>query len=276
MNRYSKARPLINRSRSMILLRDHRVTLALLVYALFLTFALVKVQLTGGIHSSESSSTESLNVIEAIGSEGKQTSMNSLVTSKSRASLQGGLGYEYESGKKCPYKWHGGSPNGDLRGSCWCGLDSYCMCTPSLAIDAIIEVPGKIAVPDGNDNDPYIVVVRRKDPPKDKHAIPGGFVDVGETVEHATIREVKEETNLNVASLEQFHVYSDPARDARRHTVSVVFRCIVSDLSTLHKGDDAKGVDLIKLKDLLKAEANLAFDHAKIFREYAQRYYAET
>ena len=118
---------------------------------------------------------------------------------------------------------------------------------------------------------PYVVVVRRRDPPKGTHAIPGGFVDVGESVEAATIREVKEETNLNVARLEQFHVYSDPSRDKRRHTVSVVFRCVVNDIRPMHKGDDAKGVELIKLTDLLKPEINLAFDHAMIFREYAKK-----
>ena len=72
-----------------------------------------------------------------------------------------------------------------------------------------------------------VILVSRRDPPI-KHAIPGGFVDVGETIEVATVREVMEETNLDLTSLEQFHVYSDPARDTRRHTVSVVFRCVAS------------------------------------------------
>lgn len=72
--------------------------------------------------------------------------------------------------------WHGGSPSHD--GSCWCGWDKYCLCTPSLAIDAIIEVQPSATV-----SDVSVVLVLRKDPPKDIFAIIGGFVDVGESVE---------------------------------------------------------------------------------------------
>jgi 8-oxo-dGTP diphosphatase len=88
------------------------------------------------------------------------------------------------------------------------------MCTPSLAIDGIIEV-----VDPHNPDEIGIVLVHRRDPPKDLYAIPGGFVDIGETVEQATARELKEETNLDITILEQFKVYSDPKRDKRRHTV---------------------------------------------------------
>jgi hypothetical protein len=88
--------------------------------------------------------------------------------------------------EKCPWVWHGGSPS--HAGSCWCGSDAYCMCTPSLAIDCIIEyIPEGMSV---SDRGLEIVLVVRKDPPKDMFAIPGGFVSVGETVEEATIREV--------------------------------------------------------------------------------------
>ncbi len=58
----------------------------------------------------------------------------------------------------CPYVWHGGSPKFS-KGSCWCGKDEYCLCTPSLAIDAIIEI--------NYENNPKIVLVKRRDPPKD-------------------------------------------------------------------------------------------------------------
>ena len=249
-------------------LRDSRLTVLVMAYSLIVTICLMRVQRD----NARTAATPQIQIER----ESKSASMNALVASKSATQLEGGLGYEYESGKKCPYKWHGGAPNDQMRGSCWCGLDSYCMCTPSLAIDAIIEVPGEVAKPGQGDNEPYIVVVRRKDPPKDKHAIPGGFVDVGETVEQATVREVKEETNLNVAKLEQFHVYSDPKRDKRRHTVSAVFRCIVNDLSTLQRGDDAKGVDLIRLRDLIAPgnDENLAFDHALIFKDFAARFHS--
>ena len=110
----------------------------------------------------------------------------------------------------CPYKWNGGNPL--FQGSCWCGWDSYCQCTPSLAIEAIIEVEGRgIGDPRGGglaEGEAGIVLIIRRDPPRDLFAIPGGFVEIGETVEAASTREVKEETNLDISSLEQFRVYS--------------------------------------------------------------------
>ena len=132
------------------------------------------------------------------------------------------------SNSKCPvHEFHGGSPNGFGAGlgSCYCGSDTYCLCTPSLAIDAIVEVsPG---------SDVSILLVVRKDSTTKKYAIPGGFVNVGETVENAVLREVHEETNLMLdeAALHQFRTVSDPSRDHRRHTVSVVFRCIADTAS---------------------------------------------
>jgi 8-oxo-dGTP diphosphatase len=135
------------------------------------------------------------------------------------------------------------------------------MCTPSLAIDCIIE------------HKDSVVLVWRKDPPADKYAIPGGFVSVGESAEAATIREVLEETNLTVASLEQFRFYSDPRRDARRHTVSMVYRTQVSSLANLHVGDDAKRVVAIPMKDILSL--NLAFDHKTIFTDYFRQYHPD-
>ena len=70
--------------------------------------------------------------------------------------------------------------------------------------------------------DEQIVLIRRKNPPSG-WALPGGFVDAGETVEQAAVREALEETSLSVELVRQFHVYSDPGRDPRGHTVSVVF-----------------------------------------------------
>jgi 8-oxo-dGTP diphosphatase len=83
-------------------------------------------------------------------------------------------------------------------------------------------------------------------------------VNVGETLEETVTREVKEETNLGLVSLEQFKIYSDPNRDKRRHTVSAVFRCIATDSKDLKKGDDAKYVAVVPLRDVLKLP--LAFD----------------
>ena len=166
---------------------------------------------------------------------------------------------------KCPYVWHGGSPTHN--GSCWCGNDGYCMCTPSLAIDAIMEV-------DTPSEDVSIVLVRRRDAPRDKHAIVGGFVEVGESVEAAVHREVKEETNLVVSEIELFQIYSDPHRDLRRHTASAVYRGRVRDSSTLKVGDDAKSTEIIKLKDALSL-LDLTFDHSKILRDYARKYHPD-
>jgi 8-oxo-dGTP diphosphatase len=226
--------------------RDYRISLALLIYSIITTLACIHFYTySQGFAINRKNADQNF---ENDNNNLRSNSMNELVINKASAAERG-LGYEYEKGK-CPYKFHGGSPNGKPRGSCWCGLDSYCMCTPSLAIDAIIEH----APTNTNNNDKdgiYVILVQRGKPPTDRLAIPGGFVDVGETVENAVIREVFEETALKVSSLEQFHVYSDPNRDQRRHTVSVVFRTIVDDITSLHRdgGDDAKGVQIININN---------------------------
>ncbi len=120
-----------------------------------------------------------------------------------------------------------------------------------------------------------LVLVRRRDPPLHTHAIPGGFVNIGEDVTNAVIREVFEETGL-VIELKDIHfwrVMSDPSRDPRRHTVSLVYRCRVSDLSTLKRngGDDAKGVELVSASRL--PSLTLAFDHRDILRSYLQEFH---
>jgi 8-oxo-dGTP diphosphatase len=164
----------------------------------------------------------------------------------------------------CPYTWHGGSPTQSHPGSCWCGQDKYCLCTPSLAIDTIIEVVDDVSK--------SIVLVHRKEAPKNLFALPGGFVDVGESVESATKREVMEETNLELSALEQFHVYSDPKRDYRRHTVSSVFLCRAKDVLTLKTGDDAKSVELMPIETILYIK-DMAFDHHIILSDYMKKYH---
>jgi len=157
--------------------------------------------------------------------------------------------------------WHGGSPSFN-NGSCWCGADKYCLCTPSLAIEAIIEV--------SNSEEVSILLVKRKNPPHE-YAIPGGFVNVGESVEDARRREVREETNLTITSLEQFHVYSKPDRDNRRHSASVIFKCQVDPKTTPVASDDAKSVVIVTLKNSIKMD--LVFDHQLVLKDYTKKYH---
>jgi 8-oxo-dGTP diphosphatase len=138
------------------------------------------------------------------------------------------------------------------------------MCTPSLAIDAIIQVSSH------KNEEPAILLVLRSDTSEELYAIPGGFVNVGESVETATIREVKEETNADIIYLEQFRTYSDPSRDKRRHTVSVVFIC-TGDASNLKRGDDAKEVVIVPLSEL--PGKKFAFDHEVILKDYVKKYH---
>jgi 8-oxo-dGTP diphosphatase len=121
---------------------------------------------------------------------------------------------------------------------------------PLPTVDAIIEVAGGV------------VLVRRRNPPPG-WALPGGFVEYGETVETAATREAREETGLAVDLVELFHVYSDPNRDPRRHTISTVFigRAEGSPVA----GDDAADARVFA-QDALPME--LAFDHAQILADY--------
>jgi 8-oxo-dGTP diphosphatase len=125
--------------------------------------------------------------------------------------------------------------------------------TPLLTVDIIIEVPGG---PEAK-----IVLIERKNPPPG-WALPGGFVDVGESVAAAAVREAREETSLEVTLVEQFFAYSDPKRDPRGATVSVVF--IGQATGTPQAEDDAKNIGLYALDKL----PQLAFDHGQILEDY--------
>lgn len=127
---------------------------------------------------------------------------------------------------------------------------------PQLTVDVIVEV--------GKDR---LVLIRRKNPPPG-WALPGGFVDAGETVEQAAVRETLEETSLRVELVRQFHVYSDPARDPRGHTVSVVF--IGRAQGEPRAADDAAEARTFPV-DALPQE--LAFDHGRILADYLNRRY---
>ncbi len=129
--------------------------------------------------------------------------------------------------------------------------------TPFLAVDGMINVQDK------NGKLLGIVLIERKYAPIGL-ALPGGFVEVGETVERAVVREMKEETGLDVGIIRQFKVYSNPRRDPRMHTVSVVFECI--GMGEPKGSDDAK-LARIYPYDEIPFEM-LVFDHAEIIRDY--------
>jgi 8-oxo-dGTP diphosphatase len=125
--------------------------------------------------------------------------------------------------------------------------------TPYLAVDVVIELEDRPGRP--------IVLVRRGHPPPG-YALPGGFVEVGETVEDAARREAREETGLEVRLGGLLGVYSDPDRDPRGHTVSLVW--IATARGEPRAGDDAAGI----LVTDPASPPPLAFDHARILADY--------
>jgi 8-oxo-dGTP diphosphatase len=132
--------------------------------------------------------------------------------------------------------------------------------TPALTVDIIIELLDSPNRP--------IVLIERKHPPHG-WAIPGGFVDIGERVERAAVREAQEETSLAVRLVTLLGVYSDPARDPRSHTASAVY--IAEARGVPEAQDDAKAVGVFMPAEIPSA---LAFDHARILRDYLR--YRET
>ena len=122
---------------------------------------------------------------------------------------------------------------------------------PLLTVDIIIEIENR-----------GIILIERKNPPHG-WALPGGFVDYGESLEQAALREAKEETFLEVRLVEQFHTYSDPKRDPRHHTVSTVF--IATATGTPRGGDDAEAAKMFHEDNL---PVPVVFDHAQILRDY--------
>ena len=123
---------------------------------------------------------------------------------------------------------------------------------PVPTVDIIIRVKGGI------------ILIERKNPPFG-WALPGGFVDYGESLEQAAVREAKEETSLDVNIIRQFHTYSDPSRDERLHTITTVF--IAESDGKPEAADDAKNIGIF---DPHALPENMAFDHADIISNYIE------
>lgn len=127
---------------------------------------------------------------------------------------------------------------------------------PIPTVDIIIEIEKK-----------GIILIKRKNPPYG-WAIPGGFVDYGESLEDAALREAKEETNLDVNLIKQFHTYSDPKRDPRHHSISTVF--IAEAKGFPEAQDDAMEIGVFNEKNL---PDEIAFDHRSILEDYFKKRY---
>ena len=135
-----------------------------------------------------------------------------------------------------------------------CGAPVEKYRNPVPTVDIIIELEGR-----------GIVLIKRKNPPFG-WAIPGGFIDYGESIEEAAVREAKEEVSLDVELVEQLHTYSDPSRDKRRHTITTVY--VAKGKGEPRAADDAAEVGIFGEGNLPEP---LAFDHEKILRDYFKK-----
>jgi len=133
--------------------------------------------------------------------------------------------------------------------ACGAAVEKYK--NPVSTVDIIIELEEK-----------GIVLIKRKNPPYG-WAIPGGFVNYGESLEDAAAREAKEEVSLDVELVEQLHTYSDPERDKRHHTITTVY--IAKATGDPAADDDALEVGIFNETNL---PSPLVFDHEKILRDY--------
>jgi ADP-ribose pyrophosphatase YjhB (NUDIX family) len=132
-----------------------------------------------------------------------------------------------------------------------CGNEIGVYKNPIPTVDIIIEIESK-----------GIILIKRKNPPFG-WAIPGGFVDYGESLEEAAIREAEEETNLEVKLIRQFHTYSDPKRDPRHHSISTVY--IAKGRGKPKAKDDALEIGIFNESNL---PDEMAFDHRSILKDY--------
>ncbi len=126
---------------------------------------------------------------------------------------------------------------------------------PIPTVDIIIEYKGSI------------ILIKRKNPPHG-WAMPGGFVDYGESLEEAAMREAKEETSLDVELIRQFHTYSEPGRDVRFHTITTVYIARADGVPVA--SDDAADIGVFTKETL---PDDIAFDHRDILSDYFEKRY---
>lgn len=143
-----------------------------------------------------------------------------------------------------------------------CGKEIEVYRNPTPTVDVVILMDS----PEGEG----VVLIERRNPPLG-WALPGGFVDYGETCEQAAVREMKEETGLDVNLTGLLGVYSDPARDPRQHTMSVVYTGVPRDPAALAAGDDAARAEVFPLGRW----PELVFDHAAILADFMARHGAD-
>ena len=136
-----------------------------------------------------------------------------------------------------------------------CGREVSAVKRPLVTVDVIVEYPV-------NGQKIGIILIDRKYPPYG-WALPGGFVEYGETIEEAVVREAKEETALDVKLTGLMGLYSDPSRDARGHTISAVY--LAESTGQPMAGDDAMNVKIFALDSL---PSRMAFDHDRIIDDY--------
>ena len=130
---------------------------------------------------------------------------------------------------------------------------------PVPTVDILITIPGQ-----------GVVLIERRNPPPG-WALPGGFIDYGESAQQAAVREALEETGLEVELTGLFGVYSNPDRDPRQHTISTIYTAQAKNSAQLRAGDDAGDVRVFPLTAL---PDQLAFDHGRILREFQNRFLA--
>lgn len=134
-----------------------------------------------------------------------------------------------------------------------CGAEVRQYRNPIPAVDIIIEISGGI------------VLIERRNPPYG-WALPGGFVDYGESLEAAAMREAREETSLAVTDLRLLGCYSDPSRDSRMHTISTVY--VAKGTGTPRAADDAANLGIFRPDELPE---RLCFDHGRIIGDYLEK-----